>query len=75
MGKKLKAAVIFIILLLADQLTKLWAVKVLKPIGSIPVIRNVLEIYYVENRITGILPIGFNTFTAHRKYSCYPECT
>ena len=50
MGKKLKAAVIFIILLLADQLTKLWAVKVLKPIGSIPVIRNVLEIYYVENR-------------------------
>ena len=50
MGKKLKAAVIFIILLLADQLTKLWAVKVLMPIGSIPVIRNVLEIYYVENR-------------------------
>ena len=50
MGKKLKAAVIFIILLLADQLTKLWAVKVLKPIGSLPVIRNVLEIYYVEIR-------------------------
>ena len=38
MGKKLKAAVIFIILLLADQLTKLWAVKVLKPIGSIPAV-------------------------------------
>ncbi|MFR9000403.1 MAG: hypothetical protein ACLVIY_08370 [Anaerobutyricum soehngenii] len=30
-------------LLLIDQLTKLWAVKVLKPIGSIPVIRNVLR--------------------------------
>lgn len=50
MGKKAKAACIFIVLLLIDQLTKLWAVKILKPIGSIPIIRNVLEIYYVENR-------------------------
>lgn len=50
MGKKAKPAVIFLILLLIDQFTKLWAVKILKPIGSIPVIRNVLELYYVENR-------------------------
>ena len=50
MGKKAKPAAIFLLLLLIDQLTKLWAVKILKPIGSIPIIRNVLEIYYVENR-------------------------
>lgn len=50
MGKKAKSVVVFFILLLIDQLTKLWAVNILKPIGSIPVIRNVLEIYYVENR-------------------------
>lgn len=50
MGKKAKAVIIFLLLLLIDQLTKLWAVKILKPIGSIPIIRNVLEIYYVENR-------------------------
>lgn len=50
MEKKIKSAVIFALLLLADQLTKLWAVKILKPMGSIPIIRNVLEIYYVENR-------------------------
>lgn len=50
MGKKAKPAAVFLLLLLFDQLTKLWAVKILKPIGSIPIIRNVLEIYYVENR-------------------------
>lgn len=50
MGKKAKPAAVFLVLLLIDQLTKLWAVKILKPIGSIPIIRNVLEIYYVENR-------------------------
>lgn len=50
MGKKAKSAVFFLLLLFIDQLTKLWAVKILKPIGSIPIIRNVLEIYYVENR-------------------------
>lgn len=50
MRKRAKAAIIFFVLLLIDQLTKLWAVKILKPIGSIPIIRNVLEIYYVENR-------------------------
>ena len=50
MGKKAKSVVIFFVLLLIDQLTKLWAVKILKPIGSIKIIHNVLEIYYVENR-------------------------
>ena len=50
MEKKAKSVVIFFVLLLIDQLTKLWAVKILKPIGSIKIIHNVLEIYYVENR-------------------------
>lgn len=50
MEKKVKSVAVFALLLLVDQLTKLWAVKILKPIGSIPIIRNVLEIYYVENR-------------------------
>lgn len=50
MWKKAKPAAVFLVLLLIDQLTKLWAVKILKPIGNIPIIRNVLEIYYVENR-------------------------
>ena len=50
MEKKVKSVVVFALLLLADQLTKLWAVKILKPVGSIPIIQNVLEIYYVENR-------------------------
>ena len=50
MGKKAKSVVIFFVLLLIDQFTKLWAVKILKPIGSIKIIHNVLEIYYVENR-------------------------
>ena len=42
MGKKAKSVVIFFVLLLIDQLTKLWAVKILKPIGSIKIIHNVL---------------------------------
>ena len=46
MGKKAKSVVIFFVLLLIDQLTKLWAVKILKPIGSIKIIHNVLEIYF-----------------------------
>ena len=50
MGKKAKSVVIFFALLLIDQFTKLWAVKTSKPIGSINIIHNVLEIYYVENR-------------------------
>ena len=50
MEKKAKSVVIFFVLLLIDQFTKLWAVKILKPIGSIKIIHNVLEIYYVENR-------------------------
>lgn len=40
MGKKAKSVVIFFVLLLIDQLTKLWAVKILKPIGSIKIIQK-----------------------------------
>lgn len=50
MKKRGKEAVVFLLLLLLDQFTKLWAVKVLKPIGNIPLIKGVLEISYVENR-------------------------
>ncbi len=47
---KKKSVAGFILLLLLDQLTKLWAVTSLKFSESIPVIPNVLELYYLENR-------------------------
>ena len=56
MGKKAKSVVIFFVLLLIDQLTKLWAVKILKPIGSIKIIHKVYyifpkhSVYHVTNR-------------------------
>lgn len=50
MMRWIKAASSFLLLLLLDQLTKFWAVTVLKPIGHIPLLSGVLEIYYVENR-------------------------
>ena len=43
MEKKAKSVVIFFVLLLIDQLTKLWAVKILKPIGSIKIIHNCIR--------------------------------
>lgn len=33
-----------------DQLLKLWAVHALKPVGSYPIINNILHLTYVENR-------------------------
>lgn len=33
-----------------DQLVKLWAVRVLQPIGSIPVLDGVFSLTYLENR-------------------------
>lgn len=38
------------LLVLLDQLSKMWAVRVLKPGRVIPIIKNVLELTYVENR-------------------------
>lgn len=33
-----------------DQLLKLWAIQALKPVGTYPIINNVLHLTYVENR-------------------------
>lgn len=43
-------ALIFILILAADQLVKYWAISVLMPQGTIPVIENVFRLSYVENR-------------------------
>lgn len=54
---------LFVILLLADRLTKIWAVNVLKDNKPIPVIRNVLELYYLPNGNTGA---AFGILAGHR---------
>lgn len=41
--------ILFLILILIDQLTKHWAVLKLKDHASIPLIKNVLELRYLEN--------------------------
>lgn len=41
---------IIILLISIDQISKLWALKYLKDIGSIPIIQNVFHLTYVENR-------------------------
>lgn len=41
---------ISLVVLLADQLSKILVLKYLKDIGSLPIIRNVLHFTYVENR-------------------------
>jgi len=43
------ALLIIILVVAADQLTKYWAVDVLKPAGSIPIIKDVLHLTYAEN--------------------------
>ena len=39
-----------VILTVADQLLKIWAISSLEPIGSITVIENIFSLTYVENR-------------------------
>lgn len=41
---------IIILLISIDQISKLWALKYLKDIGTIPIIQNVFHLTYVENR-------------------------
>ncbi len=41
---------IFVAILVVDVLTKLWAIKELLPIGTIPLWEGVLHLTYVENR-------------------------
>lgn len=50
MKKWIKYTAGFLILVLIDQLTKMWAVKTLADGTVIPVIKNVIEFLYVENR-------------------------
>ncbi|OPJ56892.1 signal peptidase II [Alkalithermobacter paradoxus] len=42
--------VYILLLILLDQITKIWALKDLSEIGSIPVIENIFHLTYVENR-------------------------
>ena len=42
--------IVGVLLVVADQLIKLWAVSSLEPVGSITVIENVFSLTYVENR-------------------------
>ncbi len=48
--KRLSYVAIIVFGILLDQLTKMLAVKYLKPIASVPLWKNVLHLTYVENR-------------------------
>ncbi len=54
MNKRLKGSLIYSAIILGiigiDQLTKLLAVKLLMPIKTFPIIKDVLHLTYVENR-------------------------
>ncbi len=43
-------AAVFLLILAADILSKLWTVNVLKAEGSIPIINGIFHLTYVENR-------------------------
>lgn len=44
------AVLSIILMVVLDQAVKLWAVRVLEPVGSIPLIEGVFHLSYVENR-------------------------
>lgn len=50
MKRYIKTALAFVILVAADQAAKWWALAVLKDKEPIPLIKGVLELYYLENR-------------------------
>lgn len=50
MMNKIKILAGCAVLVLLDQLTKLWAVSALKVHGPVPLVKGVLELLYVENR-------------------------
>ena len=43
-------ALFTLLLIIADQVTKYFTVSMLKPIGSVEIIKNILSFTYVENR-------------------------
>ena len=53
----------FVILLFGDRMTKMWAVARLKDSDPIPLIKNVLEFYYLPNGNTGA---AFGILAGHR---------
>jgi signal peptidase II len=46
----LKSAAVCVLLIIADQVSKYFALTYLEPIGTIPVIQNILAFTYIENR-------------------------
>ena len=50
MHRRLKTGLLWLALILADQWTKLWALKALRGKDPIPLIPGVLELSYLENR-------------------------
>ncbi len=55
--------ILLLVLIVADMATKKWAVLTLKDKSSIPIIKNVLEFYYLPNGNTGA---AFGMLSGHR---------
>lgn len=54
---------LFAVLLAADRVSKIWAVAKLKDNAPVPIIKNVLELYYLPNGNTGA---AFGILSGHR---------
>ncbi len=54
---------LFTVLLAADRVSKIWAVAKLKDNAPVPIIKNVLELYYLPNGNTGA---AFGILSGHR---------
>ena len=67
MGSKTKRCivdtVIFAILILLDRMTKKWAVSSLEGKDGVPIIKNIVEFYYLPNGNTGA---AFGMLAGHR---------
>ena len=50
MNRGFQALCMWILLIVVDQLSKFWVLAALKGKGSVPVIKGVFELLYVENR-------------------------
>lgn len=71
------------VMVVVDQVVKYWAVTVLAPVGSIPLIPGVLQLSYVENRgaafsilqnqiwlllVITVVILAIIIYSLHRKY-------
>ncbi len=54
---------LFTVLLAADRVSKIWAVAKLKDNAPVPIIKNILELYYLPNGNTGA---AFGILSGHR---------